>query len=116
MKTLNFEISKRLNDLWLLDNIETEKVYLVHSEWYDLEDYNHYLPWDIKTLTTEEAIEFLPKFILEKQNFRDDEWNILLIWYNIKYWDFETWLMKQFIFAIEKLLEYLLNNNLLWKQ
>lgn len=27
MKTIWFELSKKLNDLWLLDNVETEFVY-----------------------------------------------------------------------------------------
>ena len=111
MKTINFELSKRLNDLWLLDDIETEYFYRT----WDNVLYN-WNPWDwpnwIKTLTLEEAIEFLPdwymvlknnwKFIIENLN---DYINPLYKWKH-----FNTLLE-----AIEDRIEYLLDNNLLIK-
>jgi len=131
-KTLSFELSKRLNDLWLLDDIETEYIFqewviktlwkwwALTKEWdwiIIIKKYLEKYEWLIfyKTLTLEEAIEFLPSFNLEKINFKDEEWNVVLRSYNIILWDFETWKMKKLIFAIEKYFEYLLDNNLLTK-
>lgn len=68
MKTINFELSKRLSDLWLLDNIETEYFYTKRDIWfwnidYDIIEWRYFNieDWDIKTLTLEE----LPKFIFD---------------------------------------------------
>ena len=70
MKTINFELSKRLNDLCLLDNIETEYVYTNSAPWdYNLIQsiknwkvvYEMNYERDVKTLTLGE----LPKFIYD---------------------------------------------------
>lgn len=111
MKTINFELSKRLNDLWLLDNIET-KTMLVddrYSNWFF--NWKYY-----KTLTLEEAIEFILKNVkVEFRNmislqifFRKDWIHYCIDWI----WE---WIWESQIEAIEKILEYLLDNNLLTK-
>ena len=65
MNTISLELSKRLNDWWYLDNIETEYFYWNWwDSWYSLrkkwEARNiHFLrsEWDYKTLTLEEVIK-----------------------------------------------------------
>ena len=118
MKTINFELSKRLNDLWLLDNIETEYCYNIDwdllSWFYAKKEYNQIV---YKTLTLEEAIDFLPTYILKHkrakkyfQIYRNKDW--YNIWYEFIHWEFSK---KTLLEAIEKMIEYLLDNNLLWK-
>jgi len=110
MKTLNFKLSKRLNEAWILDDIETEETIFVW--WKAWEDF-------IKTLTLEEAIDFLPKTI--------QDWDLYWLqinWQsNWEYWiRYNNYAIRQFIHvqhwktlleSIEKMLEYLLDNNLL---
>ena len=126
MKTINFELSKRLNDLWLLDNIETEYIYresinpelyicstVFITDWilYDTDmSYNDY-----KTLTLEEAIEFLKQFWELKIILTNYRCNIYLIWNKLIKWENIHISTDTNLEAIEKMLEYLLNNNLLTK-
>lgn len=143
MKTIDFELSKKLNDLWLLDNIDTEYVYHKIIKWIDEWKYviiiNHELEWktktDIKTLTIEEAIEFLPRTIsVDKDYFwkapigrihilwhKDTkEWSV---WYTIiesqllvlENWDVVDIEWQTLLEAIENLLYFLLENWLLNK-
>jgi len=127
MKTLSLELSKRLNEWWYLDNIETEYFYWerVNCICYWCEDGESVISLhktenivmnnlDIKTLTLEEVIEFLPKEIVLKW-----EW-YLCMWKNwVEYCTFEPsefinreeW--ETLLIAIEKMLTYLLDNNLL---
>lgn len=104
MRTINFELSKRLNDLWLLDNIET-KCSFFKKESKEV----------IKTLTLEEAIEFLNdnNFILK---FRKDNDKRLKYNYYVesnRIGIYPSW--NSYIKCIEDLLEYSLTNNLLKK-
>ena len=92
MKTINFELSQRLSELWLLDDIETQycyfewkyiawdnkeyisdklqltpyfnwiKKYISNEYKLDYDDYNIII---VKTLTLEERLEFLPQYINE---------------------------------------------------
>lgn len=132
MKTINFELSKRLNDLWLLDDIETE--YFYYKPYKDKDKW-HIWPnsivywidrWDIKTLTLEEAIEFLPKK-LEVETISFQEMILFMnkneIWYYCR--DLQdtiiNYIWKTLLEAIENMITYLLDNNLLtkdniWKQ
>ena len=115
IKTINFELSKRLTEWGYLDNIETE---------YEMNDYWKIVIWesDYKTLTLEEAIEVLPN------NFSlDNYWYHLqmgkkYIWYfkNVTYClnsknPIQEFTWNTLLEAIEKMLEYLLDNNLLTK-
>ena len=126
-KVLKFELSKRLNDLWLLDNIKSNYLYYQHNETWNYEIVDRYeIIWDrtyiCKTLTLEEAIEFLPCsikwFVLHiKKNYPCRAWE-----YFIYYEDINGQLLwykflgeKTPIEAIEKMLDYLLDNNLLTK-
>ena len=150
MKTINFELSKRLNEKWLLDNIETEFVY--NNNWkryfsddikfvdttkecnkiHNCEPYyilhnaksysiqNQKNEWYIyKTLTTEEAVEFLKNEIwiacdFSISNRHNIDWCIR--------WNFEStepnlyfeW--EALLETIEKFLEYLIDNNLIWQK
>lgn len=124
MKTLNFELSKRLNDLWLLDNIETE-YWIEYDNENQNNDITYYLPFNkniiCKTLTLEEAIEFLPNSILYKENkyyclniFRNLHWEYLLD-YSFSGIVLHSEEEEILLEAVEKMLEYLLNNNLLTK-
>ena len=160
MKIIKFDLAKKLNDLWLLYNIETEYVY--DDKWtiYFAEDIkfvdtrkecnkihncdpyyifcnaqsyaiqNQKNEWIIyKTLTTEEAIEFLPDNIVwvywSLFNLVIDKWRdwYLINYKNSKHWTWHIKWWKYFknnsirlplIEAIEKMIEYLINNNLLW--
>jgi len=133
MKTINFELSKRLNDLWLLDNIETEfKYYKMWDTYISLHESEFYKSdWDnIKTLTLEKAIEFLPWKINMPKYHRwylwDDVLCILAIepkddHIEVKYnhWNMWTYIWQSWktpLEAIEKMIEYLLDNNLIWQE
>ena len=125
-KYINFELSKKLNDLGLLDNIETK--YWIWQVWWvctklELEYLN---PWYkanecwYKTLTLKEAIMFLPKTYSDNEDY----WYKLIITYNnnnwiVMYWDIEehTWVFQSWaslIEVIEKMIIFLLDNKLLW--
>lgn len=138
MKTINLELSKRLNELWLLDDIRFvpefayyTKVRIANTTMHKIEIWifdnipHRKYEYDNKiiTLTLEEAIEFLPKeikwefefaikydwedkYIVEYNRYQQD-WSIIE---NIC----ETW--KTLLEAIEKMLEYLIENNLLIKK
>jgi hypothetical protein len=116
MKTISFELSKRLNESWLLDDIDTDFLYQLlpnnKKNWWLKHKLVKNWNWEwrvYKTLTLAEAIEFLPSFNLEKINYKDEEWNIQLTSFNLKINWYETWEKKELVFAIEKLLEYLLD-------
>lgn len=67
----------------------------------------------LKTLTLEEAIELFPECIAEDYHiFRmsDNSW----WWIKFSFWDIFIW--KTLLEAVEKMLEYLIDNDLLWKQ
>lgn len=144
MKTINFKLSKRLNDLGLLDEVETEYCFFSEVWKYDsfqiwesnkITEGEFYDIWEslvsyckvaekYKTLTLSEAIEFLPNienYYLEIKKIGNIYW--------IKYEDKTIInLVHSFIslssirsgetllLAIEKMLEYLLDNNLLFKK
>ena len=116
MKTINFELSKRLNDLWLLDNMETEYWYEYDNETKNC-DINYFLPFNkniiCKTLTLDESIEFIKNYNNTLIDFRlcINYWEYYII-SNCKHYYFR-W--KTFIEAIEKMIEFLLDNNLLTK-
>lgn len=118
MKTISFELSKRLNDEWLLDNIGT--MYSYNKSWW-LWDSFYRRRYIYKTLTLEEAIETL--FAWTSIYFRWWRWNwtrwsidiysdsiISHLLEDEPEFEWETLLE-----AVEKMLEYLLNNNLLTK-
>lgn len=122
MKTIWFELSKKLNDLWLLDNIETEYWYAeswwLHNYKAEIED----RPEMIKTLTLEETIEFLNNnkitFLIENSPYYS--WNekisILIKYINWKLLDFEIEVFsKTLLEATESIITKLLENNLLTK-
>lgn len=126
MKTINPELSKRLAPY--LEDAETEYFFYWNTdkealpiEWYETqESVKKY----IKTLTLEEAIDFLPQSI--------DKWKDGEYYLNISKWDWVhsvdyhyyeredqeiliycDW--KTLLEAISKMLEYLLDKWLLWK-
>ena len=132
MKTINLELCKKLTEAGILDNIETE--YYINSQWVINENLfnNKHLKSinAVKTLTCEEAYDILPNKIWEKYL------NIQKAWNNLQYFevdensipidDWETiessWKTllddnqinteKLLLEAIEKMIEYLLENNL----
>lgn len=113
MKTLSLETSKRLEPF--LENVETE--YFYSTEW----TLNKLLEWDHrylrnKTLTLEEAIEFLPSHHCCKIN---DLEQVERLTGNKedKYWMIigDIWLYwNTLLEAVEKMIIYLLDNDLLW--
>ena len=115
-KTINLEISKRLNEGWYLEGIETE-YYFYKNPNGDFAIINH--PDDpewingYKTLNLEEAIEFLPYQI----QYKYDNWGLCITKtgkeYQVEYEHTETW--ETLLEAIEKMLTYLLDNDLLPK-
>lgn len=119
-KVLNFELSKRLNDLWLLDDIETEYVIeiwtvIVWEYKYAIDKKDCFcVSWYYKTLTLEEAIEFLP-FIEKSALEIKKHQKYYSIWYPLisQKINFVHW--NTLLITIERLIEYLLDNNLLTK-
>lgn len=130
-KTLSLETSKLLQEKWLLDEIETEYVWVINWDIITTstsktikELYAHPLveipEWftTYKTLTLEEAIEFLPRII-------NDKWIYITKWIMEKYCmayvdndmeqdDIDNWTdWKTLLEATEKMINYLLTNNLL---
>ena len=123
MQTINFELSKRLNDLWLLDNIETKYIYFLVMKYKDspvkptlykteqrwsicITSDCKYFVWDFKTLTLSEAMEFLRVLSLKNRyKFSIDisknevEINWLMI-ANVEKWE-------SLLEAIEKIIKFL---------
>jgi len=113
MKTINFDISKRL--VPYLENVKTkyylEDWFLINEWWVDLKNYKNL--WLIKTLTTEEAIEFILFSLADEDSLQ--LWNnYICVFINHKLvLNLSNLSLLQ---AIEKILKYLLDNNLLWTQ
>ncbi len=133
-KTISLELSKRLTEKGLLDDIDTEYFYWNWKEsWYSLrkkwEARNiHFIKneWDYKSMNLEEVLDFLPVRI--KINW--EVWHLDIFkrfsWKKIKvhmyYIDYSSWHFRKenkyitdttLLGAIEKMLEYLLDNWLL---
>ncbi len=118
MKTLSLETCKRLQEAGI--KIKTEKWYPEYCDWedarpcnmFDLDNWDFYIP----APNLEEAIELLPYSI------KDWEWfshylqmQKTHLWYKYCYNDCEIFLYYKFnIEAVEKMINYLLDNNLLW--
>lgn len=120
MKTISLEISKRLAPY--LKNINTNKYYAL-LKWKKRSYYISSLwifnkeIWDIKTLTLEEAIDFIKNFSTQITFWFNDKFTNWLFnyiflklnnWTNVRInykWNIIIW--------IEKMLEYLLDNNLI---
>jgi len=145
MKTINLELSKRLAPY--LEDVDTEYSYYFYKDdnWKitnSIWKYKHsfvrtkifYITEEYKTLTLEEAIEFLPikilkdwvfyKYSIETEEANEDEVYYKRYWiiyydtswlYRDKFWNDLPW-WNTLLEAIEKILEYLLDNNLLWKK
>lgn len=117
-KTISFELSKRLDELWLLRDIETEYVIdictnIVWELKYAIDEEDiFWISWYIKTLTTDEAIEFILNNIW-------DYWSIQLWKNDVSFFPID-WEKIQFYHSrintqiLEKMITYLLDNNLIW--
>ncbi len=119
IKTINIELSKKLEPY--LENIETEYRYRIYK-------YNKtrktirlvknklpwdIIPWDIKTLKIEEAIEFILSSLTDEDSLQ--LWNNYICVF-IK-WELVLNLSNlSLLQAMEKILEYLFDNDLLWTQ
>jgi len=110
MKTISFKLSKKL--IPYLENIDTEYYY---EDWFVIEKWcvdlkNYKSLWIIKTLTFEEAINFILFHLTNEDSLQ--LWNNYICFF-IKWkliLDLSKLTLSQ---AIEKLLEYLLDNKLL---
>ena len=121
MKTISFELAKRLAPY--IENIDTE--YKIDENWNIYNDIQNELcdAFDnihryrklYKTLTLEEAIDFILNKNLSIEFFNRDweRW----CWENNWDWTYIKWpfIWKTPLDAVEKKLEYLLDNNLLTK-
>lgn len=132
-KVLSLETCKRLQDRWLLDDIETEYLYIyefLEPNKYEIIKTDGYCTLNpiIKAPNLEEAIELLPKK-LEFENipvyleifpyknlwcicYRYDKTIFDLLNDNQ---ECQVWLWKTLLEAVEKMINYLLDNNLIWK-
>ena len=111
IKTINIKLSNRLASY--LENVKTkyylEDWFLINEWWVDLKNYKNL--WLIKTLTFEEAIEFILSSLTNEDSLQlwnkyfcvFIKWNLVLNLSNLS-----------LLQAIEKTLTYLLDNNLLW--
>lgn len=102
----NIELLKKLAPY--LEDMETE--YVVHKMSWEIILYDSCWVCDesyLKLLTLEEAIELLPY-----NNCITKIW----YWYRVEDMSAHEELWKTLLEAIEKMLEYLLDNDLLWKK
>jgi len=141
MKTINLELSKRLTEGGYLEWVETEICYIDEKDsvwdiyikwrWIMVAPFKDRLilkniKWEpidnikeqlvCKTLTLKEAIEFLPSWTRIITSILSN-WNKQYSWDNTE-WRFENlhFQYNTLIELIEKMLEYLLINNLLWQK
>ena len=126
MNTINFEISKKLYEKWFLEfkQYEYSWFFRVDDEWNSLaickhnNDYNEYLETytEYPTLTLEDAIDFIQNKKYNSHKFNID---ILQEYYSItiefKIADSTTFKEKTLLVAMEQMIEYLIDNNLLKK-
>lgn len=113
MKTIiNLELSKKLAPY--LEGIDTEYVLSIYNELYKSNLSFKIEDWYIKTLTLEEAIEFLQKKEIRFTIEFGGEWYFLIELFGTKfhYNSYTQWQIS-LLEAIEKMLEYLLVNDLL---
>jgi hypothetical protein len=118
MQTINLELSKRLSEGGYLDNINTE-YYLDSRYWTILDrDQRQYIEQEywLKTLTLEEAIEFLPKRIWNYHLQLNLYWDISDIRYVSAGYSLYGIEIETLLLAIENMLVYLLDSNLLTKK
>ena len=137
MKTINLELSKRLSPY--LENVETENSYIQSNKkkyYYIWELKELYTLWKInwnnpitmrmykiknrkiyKTFTLEEAIEFIKttKDWISLNIAYSTMWNVWCVSYNT-WMDLFAYIQKDIslLEAIEAMILYLLNNDLLW--
>lgn len=129
MKTITLELSKRLAPY--LEDVDTEYWLEIYtSDWEDINEapedfWNLYPIWNtradtsvsykqIKTLTLEEAIEFV------RNKLKNTKYNLEIRLASDGYlielsYPFRIFIWEKLIEATEKMLEYLLDNELLWK-
>ena len=111
IKTINIELSKKLEPY--LENIETEyryRIYKYSKTGKTVGLVKNKLPWDIKTLKIEEAIEFILSSLTDEDSLQ--LWNNYICVF-IK-WELVLNLSNlSLLQAMEKILEYLFDNNLL---
>ena len=115
MKILSLETCKRLQEKWLLDNSETELIYS-KNYWHLMSRKEHPYWNNIKAHDLEEAIELLPDNIIRNWSRYFISIYKTSLWYTIYYSyyndDFKiNW--KTLLEAVEKMINYLLDNNLL---
>ena len=110
-KVISLEASKVLQEYM---PEETEKVYLLHSEGADLDDFLHYTPWDLKTLNLEEAIDLLPWEINGNRYLQISKCPYNTWSYDVDY-DMLSFGSFELIEAVESMLLHLAENNLLTK-
>ncbi len=118
-KVINLELSKRLQEVLK----EEEPEYAIDNEWniweliYAQSEHDEFWEdWYFKTLTLEEAIEFLPKWIDGNKLIIEVLWSGWVIKYSSD--DIDKWCLCKvadftLLEAIEKILTYLLDNNLI---
>lgn len=123
MKCINFEICKRLYDNWLLSFnwLDYSWYFRIDSEWNSLaickhnSNYNEYLEQYIKypALNSEDAIKFIKNSKYNWHKIKIDIQEKYIITYEFKRFDTTTFKEKTLLCCLEKLIEYLLDNNLL---
>lgn len=112
-KTISFKLSKRLDELWLLRDVETEYYWALDLEdtWIILSrDSKIPTQKEIKTLTLEEWKNFLNN-IKWKENIKIDIFSseiLSIIWLWLK----SNWITIE---ILEIMFTYLLDNNLIWQ-
>ncbi len=104
MHHLSFETSKRLDKLWLLKDIKTEFWYWVN--WGNWEYKIKKRDIVYKTLTLEEAIEFIWKNMCEVRLLYPNGWQWLL---QLQFW--QEFKSDSVMWCYEQFLVYLLDNN-----
>ena len=123
MKHLTLETSKRLQEAWILEWVETDYRYWEHYswwwsliEWCDWDCDTYWIVWDIPAPNLEEAIELLPKKIWDKVLTINPASRWDRVYYEKNYEIQHEIIWKTLIKTIEKMLIYLLDNNLIWKK
>lgn len=141
-KTISFDLSKRLDELWLLRDVETEYYITDYWEIYyaneidiiNTNDINSVMYWEwksywkfsdkihppcltankhydliFKTMTTDEAFEFIWKQICHFEMPYPNAW--ILNWWTVHWDKIEANNLCEYF---EKCITYLLDKNLIW--
>lgn len=128
MNFIKIETCRKLQERWVLENFKTEYSYFKNCDplvWFEINktfEKLWRLNWveNVPALSIEEAIDILPKNIWPDILHIRVQWSWRVIKYFNEY-NMDVWVWHKvwwftLIKALEKMIEYLLDNNLIWQE